>query len=55
MLDTIFHLIGINMRDFHFDDNLILCVGSLFVLFTVGYMFNFFQTLMERLTAKRGR
>lgn len=55
MLDAILHLIGINMHDFHFDDNLILCIGSMFVLFTVCYMFNFFQTLMERLTAKKGR
>lgn len=55
MLDSVLHLIGMTLEDFNLDDNLLFCVCSLLVLFCVGYMFNFFQTLMERLTAKRGR
>lgn len=55
MLDTIFSLTGLSLESFNIDHN-VLFVGLLFILlFCLGYMFNFFQTLMERATAKKGR
>lgn len=53
MLNTIFDLIGMNLDDYIFDDNVLFTVTALLLLFCLGYVFNFFQTALERLTAKR--
>lgn len=55
MLETIFQLTGLNLDSFNLDDNVLFVVTCLILLFCLGYVFNFFQTLMERMTAKRGR
>lgn len=55
MYETIFSLTGLGLDNFNFDHNVIFVVTSLFLLYCLGYMFNFFQTLMERTTAKKGK
>lgn len=55
MLETLFSLTGLNLDSFNIDHNLLWCTACLILLFCLGYMFNFFQTLMERMTAKKGR
>lgn len=55
MIDAVFNLIGLDINGCNVDDNLLFVVLSLFLLFSLGYMFNFFQTFMERLTSKKGR
>ncbi len=55
MLETVLDLIGLDLSNFNIDDNLLFVVLSLFLLFCLGYMFNFFQTFMERMTSKKGR
>ena len=55
MLETIFELTGLNLADFNIDHNVLFCICSIILLYCLGYVFNFFQTLMERLTAKKGR
>lgn len=53
MIETIFKLTGIDKINFNLDDNVLFVVCGLLLLFCLGYFFNFFQILMERLTAKR--
>lgn len=55
MVETILQITGIALDSFNIDDNLLYCTTCLIVLFCLGYMFNFFQTFMERMTAKKGR
>lgn len=55
MIETIFELIGLNLTDYNIDHNLLFVIGSLVLLYCLGYVFNFFQVLMERLTARKGR
>lgn len=55
MLETIFSLTGLNLDSFNLDDNVLFCATCLILLYCLGYMFNFFQTIMERVTAKKGR
>ena len=55
MIDVIFDLIGLDPAAVHLDPNLIFVVGSLLVTYCICFFFNFFQVLMERLTAKKGR
>lgn len=55
MIDLIFELIGLDPAAVHLDPNIVFVVGSLFVIFCICYFLNFFQILMERLTAKKGR
>ena len=55
MLDAIFQITGISPDFYHIDDNVLFVASFIVLLFCVGYVFNFFQTLMERLTAKKGR
>lgn len=55
MIDAVFDLIGLNLNECNINDNLLFVVLSLFLLFSLGYMFNFFQTFMERLTSKKGK
>ena len=53
MVETIFSLTGIDNLSFNIDDNVLFVVCSLLLIFCLGYVFNFFQTMMERLTAKK--
>ena len=53
MIDVIFSLLGLDPAASLLDPNVVFCVGSLLVSYCVCYMFNFFQTMMERLTAKK--
>lgn len=53
LLDAIFTLSGMSLDSFNIDDNVLFCATFIIILFCLGYVFNFFQTLMERLTAKR--
>lgn len=53
MIDVIFDLIGLDPGSSGLDPNVVFVVGSLLVSYCVCYMFNFFQTMMERLTAKK--
>lgn len=55
MLDAVLELIGLDLSMFRIDDNLVFVVLSLILLYCLGFMFNFFQTFMERMTAKKGR
>lgn len=55
MINVIYDLIGLDPAVVHLDDNVVFVVSSLLVLYCLCYMFNFFQILMERLTAKKGR
>lgn len=55
MINVIYELIGLDPAAVHLDPNVVFVVGSFLVTYSVCYMFNFFQTLMERLTAKKGR
>lgn len=55
MLDAIFQITGISLDLYHIDDNVLFLATFIILLFCIGYVFNFFQTLMERLTAKKGR
>lgn len=54
MLFDLMELVGMDLNVYHIDSNVLFVVCSAIVLFCLGFMFNFFQTLMERLTAKRG-
>ena len=53
MIDTIFSLLGLTLADLNISDDVLFTVSSLFLLFCLGYVFNMFQTLLERCTAKR--
>lgn len=55
MVDVIFNLLGLDSGSFNVDPNVLFVTCSLLVSYSLCYMFNFFQTLMERLTAKKGR
>ena len=55
MLETIFNLTGFDINSFNLNDDVLFTATCLILLFCLGYVFNFFQTLMERLTAKKGR
>ena len=55
MLETIFNLTGFDLNSFNLDDNVLFTATCLILLFCLGYVFNFFQTIMERVTAKKGR
>lgn len=55
MIDVIFDLLGIDPGSVSLDSNVVFVTCSFLVLYCLCYMFNFFQVLMERLTAKRGR
>ena len=53
MYENLLSLIGITLDSYHLDDNVVFIVCSFIVLYCLGFMFNFFQTLMERATAKK--
>lgn len=53
MLETVFNLIGITADNFHLDDNVVFVVLAFILLYCIGYVFNFFQCLLERATTKR--
>ena len=53
MIEVIFDLIGLDPVASGLDPNVVFVVGSLLVSFCVCYMLNFFQVMMERLTAKK--
>ena len=53
MVDVIFELLGLDPGLVHLDQNVVFVTCSLIVIYCVCYFFNFFQTLMERLTAKK--
>lgn len=55
MIETIFNLTGLNLDSFNLNDDVLFCSACLILLFCLGYVFNFFQTLMERVTARKGR
>jgi len=55
MLNSLLSLMGISLSDYHIDDNVLFVVLALLVLYCLGFVFNLFNTLMERCTAKRGR
>ena len=55
MLETVFNLIGINASNYNLDDNVVFVVLAFILLYCLGYVFNFFQCLLERATAKKGR
>lgn len=55
MLETVFNLLGINANSYHLDDNVVFVVLAFILLYCIGYVFNFFQCLLERATSKRGR
>lgn len=53
MFDTLLSLIGITLDNYNLDDNVVFIVCSFIILYCLGFVFNFFQTLMERCTAKK--
>lgn len=53
MLETILSLIGITLNDYRVSDDVLFTVSSLVLLFCLGYVFNMFQTLIERCTARK--
>lgn len=55
MIDVIFNLLGIDSGSVNLDPNVVFATCSLLVTYSVCYFFNFFQVLMERLTARKGR
>lgn len=55
MLETIFKLTGFDINSFNLSDDVLFTATCLILLFCLGYVFNFFQTFMERVTAKKGR
>lgn len=55
MIDVIYNLLGIDPGAVNLDENVVFVTSSLLVFYCLCYMFNFFQVLMERLTAKKGR
>lgn len=55
MVDVIFNLLGLDSGSINLDPNVVFVTCSLLVSYCVCYFLNFFQVLMERLTAKRGR
>lgn len=55
MLSDLIYLVGMDLAEFHIDSNILFVVCSAIVLYCLGFMFNFFQALMERLTSKKGR
>ncbi len=54
MINTIFNLIGMNFDSYNLSEDVVFCAAAIILLYCLGFMFNFFQTLMERCTA-RGR
>lgn len=55
MLDTILNLLGINLDTFNISDDVVFALCGIILLFCLGYVFNFFQCLLERVTARKGR
>lgn len=53
MIDTIFSLLGLVQDELNISDDVLFTVSSLFLLFCLGWVFNMFQCLLERCTAKR--
>lgn len=53
MLDTVISLLGIDLEIYNVDHNLIFVCLFTVLIFSMGYVFNFFQTLIERSTAKK--
>lgn len=53
MFETILSLLGISLSEFRLSDDVLFTVSSLVLLFCLGYVFNMFQCLIERCTAKR--
>lgn len=53
MIETILSLIGISLADYNISDDVLFTVSGLVLLFCLGYVFNMFQTLIERCTARR--
>ena len=55
MIDVIMQILGLDPLNHGLDPNLVFVTCSFLVFYSLCYMFNFFQILMERLTAKKGR
>lgn len=55
MLETILSLIGVTLDSYNISDDVLFTVSALILLFCLGYVFNFFQCLLERATSKKGR
>ena len=53
MLETILSLIGISLNDYNISDDVLFSISALVLLYCLGYVFNMFQTLIERCTARR--
>lgn len=53
MIDVIFNLLGLDPGTSGLDPNVVFVTSSLLVSYSVCYFLNFFQVLMERLTAKK--
>lgn len=53
MLNTVLELLGIDINIFNIDDNVLFVCLFTILIFSMGYVFNFFQTLIERCTAKK--
>ncbi len=52
MLETLLNLIGISLDNYNIDDNVLFIILSFFILYCLGYVFNFFQRLLDRFTSK---
>ena len=53
MFDTVLRLLGIDAVNYNFDDNVVFVVLALFLLYCLGYVFNFFQRLLDRATSRK--
>lgn len=53
MIETILSLIGISLSDYNISDDVLFTVSSLVLLYCLGYVFNMFQCLIERCTARK--
>ena len=52
MLDTILSLLGMTLSEYNISDDVLFTVSGIILLFCLGYVFNMFQCLLERCTAR---
>lgn len=53
MLETILSLLGVTLDNFNISDDVLFTVSAMVLLFCLGYVFNMFQCLLERCTARK--
>ena len=53
MLDTVLRLLCIDSTAYNLDDNVVFVILALFLLYCLGYVFNFFQRLLDRATSRK--